>query len=161
MIDGGSPSVTGGVIFGGDSGDASSGNIVEHNVIGDSTRYNIESWWGGAVGSGNVARSNCVFGGGMGDIGATNGFAPQSNLVADPLFVSRAGTRLPSSRRQPVPCGRRIRHGRAPRLGPTMLRRSPSCDGGANAPAPGGSERAVDYDGMDARGTSGGGAQTT
>src|SRR5262249_43523043 len=56
VIDGGSPSVTGGVIFGGDAGDASSGNVVEHNVLADSTRYNIESWWGGAVGTGNVAR---------------------------------------------------------------------------------------------------------
>lgn len=91
VVDGGSPSVTGGVILGGDSGAASSGNIVEYNVISYSTRYNIESWWGGAVGSGNVARSNCVFGGGLGDIDATNGFASQNNLVAQPLFVSRAG----------------------------------------------------------------------
>lgn len=91
VIDGGSRSVAGGVIFAGDSGAASSGNVVEHNVISYSTRYNIESWWGGPVGSGNVARSNCVFGGGLGEIGATTGFASQSNLPADPLFLSRAG----------------------------------------------------------------------
>jgi chitodextrinase len=90
VIDGGSRSV-GGVIFAGDSGAASSGNIVEHNVIGYSTRYNIESWWAGPVGSGNVARSNCVFGGGLGDIGVTNGFAAESNVPADPIFLSRAG----------------------------------------------------------------------
>jgi hypothetical protein len=90
VVDGGSPSVTGGVIFGGDVGDASSGNVVEHNVLADSTRYNIESWWGGAVGTGNVARSNCLFGGGFGEIGAANGFAPQGNLVASPGFLNRS-----------------------------------------------------------------------
>jgi hypothetical protein len=89
VIDGGSPSVTGGVVFGGDSGNASNGNVVEDNVLADSTRYNIESWWGGAVGTGNIARSNCLSGGGSGEVGAANGFTSQGNVVASPAFVNR------------------------------------------------------------------------
>jgi hypothetical protein len=91
VIDGGSPSVSGGVIFAGDSGAASSGNVVEQNVITYSTRYNVESWWGGAVGTGNVVRSNCLFGGGSGEIAKSGGFVSQSNLVASPRFVNRNG----------------------------------------------------------------------
>jgi chitodextrinase len=90
-IDGGSPSVRGGVIFGGDSNNASSGNVVEYNVIAYSTTYNIESWWGGPVGNGNVARYNCVYGGGDGNIAPQNGFVATGNVVANPLFEDRSG----------------------------------------------------------------------
>jgi hypothetical protein len=89
VIDGGSPSIGGGVIFGGDSAHSSSGNIVQDNVIAYSTHYNVDSWWGGAAGTGNVARSNCLFGGGNGEIAAGGGFASTSNVVANPGFVSR------------------------------------------------------------------------
>lgn len=58
-----------GVIFGGGPDSASSGNIVEGNLIsGSRVRHNIEASWGGPVGTGNIARDNCVFGGARGDI---------------------------------------------------------------------------------------------
>jgi len=89
VVDGGG-SVRGGVIFGGDSGTPSSGNTVEFNVISYAATYNIESWWGGSVGSGNVARNNCVYGGAQGNVGSTVGFSSQGNQAINPLFVNRA-----------------------------------------------------------------------
>ncbi|HUT76280.1 MAG TPA: right-handed parallel beta-helix repeat-containing protein, partial [Polyangia bacterium] len=51
-----------GVIFGGDDNSSSDRNIVEGNVIANSTiRYNVQSHWQGPTGSGNVARRNCVW----------------------------------------------------------------------------------------------------
>ena len=53
-----------GVIFGGDADSSSDDNLVANNVITDSTiRWNIQSHWQGPVGSGNVARDNCVWSG--------------------------------------------------------------------------------------------------
>jgi chitodextrinase len=89
-IDGGSPSARGGVIFGGDSNNASSGNVVEYNVIAYATTFNVESWWGGPVGSGNIARYNCVYGGGDGNIAPEKGFVATGNVVANPLFENRS-----------------------------------------------------------------------
>ena len=89
-IDGGSPSVRGGVIFGGDSNNASSGNVVEYNVIAYAATYNIDSWWGGPVGNSNIARYNCVYGGGAGNIAPTKGFVSQDNVIANPLFEDRS-----------------------------------------------------------------------
>lgn len=81
-----------GVIFSGLGGSSSDGNVVENNVITNARiRYNVESWYPGAVGSGNVARNNCVFGGRQGDIGSQVGFTASRNLVADPQYVDRAG----------------------------------------------------------------------
>ncbi len=98
VIDGGG-SVRGGVVIGGESGVPSSGNTVEFNVITYAATYNIESWWGGSVGSGNVARNNCVYGGGQGNIGSNVGFASQGNQTINPLFVNRSARdyRLQSS----------------------------------------------------------------
>ena len=87
-IDGGSPSVRGGIVIGGDSDDTSNGNIVEYNVIAYATTYNIEAWWDGAVGAGNVARYNCLWNGGQGEIDADE-VAVVGNVVADPLFIDR------------------------------------------------------------------------
>jgi hypothetical protein len=86
----------GGVIFasevaGGeyDQDYASIDNTVEYNVISNSTQtYNIEASWDGPVGTGNVARSNCVWNGHQGDI-SDDGFATSGNVVADPRYVSR------------------------------------------------------------------------
>jgi hypothetical protein len=91
VIDNGGPSVAGGVILAGSSaGVPSSGNIVEDNIIVNSTRYNIESWWEAGVGTGNVARSNCVWGGKLGNINTQLGFTATANLTADPLFINAA-----------------------------------------------------------------------
>ena len=87
-IDGGSPSVRGGIVFGGDGNEASRDNIVEYNVIAYAATYNIESSWGAAIGTGNIARSNCVWGGGKGDI-EIEGLSASGNILADPYFVDR------------------------------------------------------------------------
>jgi hypothetical protein len=89
VVDGGSPSVRGGVIFAGSSTTTSNNNTVADNVIAYSVSSNISSWWGGAAGSGNVARDNCVYGGGGGNI-AGSGFSSIGNVTADPAFVNRS-----------------------------------------------------------------------
>ncbi|MDP9223624.1 MAG: right-handed parallel beta-helix repeat-containing protein, partial [Actinomycetota bacterium] len=92
VIDGGPPSLRGGITFSGEASNPSSDNIVEYNIIAYATTYDITSWWGGAAGSGNVARSNCVWAGALGNIyrGSDNGFASTRNISANPLFVNRA-----------------------------------------------------------------------
>jgi Right handed beta helix region len=51
-----------GVIFSGDQDTASSDNLVYGNVISNSMqRWNVESYWVGPVGTGNVVRDNCVW----------------------------------------------------------------------------------------------------
>jgi hypothetical protein len=87
VIDGSSPSVRGGLVFGGDEEFASSGNVVEQNVIAFATTYDIASVWGGAVGSGNLARNNCLYGGGEGQLSNAGGLTATSNLTANPQFV--------------------------------------------------------------------------
>jgi parallel beta-helix repeat protein len=71
---------------------ASDGNVVELNIITNSTaRFNVESWWGGPVGTGNVVRRNCFWNGHMGNVDMSEGgFTVSQNIVADPLFVNRA-----------------------------------------------------------------------
>jgi hypothetical protein len=51
----------GGVVFGGDGGSASSGNVVSGNVIAASRqRPELTGSFGGPIGRGNVARHNCL-----------------------------------------------------------------------------------------------------
>ena len=89
-----------GVIFSGDSADTADDNVVERNIIVRSDlRWNIESyWWSGNVGSGNVARDNCVWAGERGNIQSPQrGFTSARNVVADPrLTVSGVAYRLAS-----------------------------------------------------------------
>ena len=70
---------------------ASNNNVVVRNVITNSTiGANVESWWGGPVGRGNVARRNCLWNGANGNVDrADGGFVPNDNTVARPLFVNR------------------------------------------------------------------------
>ncbi|MFI5121851.1 MAG: right-handed parallel beta-helix repeat-containing protein, partial [Vicinamibacteria bacterium] len=86
-----------GVAFGGEQENPSADNVVENNVISNSTlRDNVESWWGGPVGSNNVVRQNCVGGGAYDDghggiLSGTNlGFTTSGNVIAQPQFVNRA-----------------------------------------------------------------------
>jgi parallel beta-helix repeat protein len=52
-----------GVIFGGSETTTSNDNVVQDNVITNSkVRGNIDYSWGGAVGTGNIARHNCLGG---------------------------------------------------------------------------------------------------
>ena len=84
-----------GVIFSGDSDSASSHNIVENNVITNSRiRDNIDSWWGGRTGTGNIVRNNCIGGGPFddGDGGIKEGqpgFRATGNLLMIPTFADR------------------------------------------------------------------------
>ena len=65
----------GGVIFAGTGGLSSDNNIVENNTItGTLNKAGIESYWGGsAVGTGNIARNNCLDNNLAGDIYTGNG----------------------------------------------------------------------------------------
>lgn len=89
-IDGGAPSVRGGIIVGGDSDDASNDNLVEDNVVAYAATYNIDATWEGPVGTGNVARANCLWGGAEGEIDSDSGLLSEGNVVGDPRFVDRA-----------------------------------------------------------------------
>jgi parallel beta helix pectate lyase-like protein len=81
-----------GVIFSGAGGSASNDNVVENNVITNSTiRHDVESWYPDVVGTGNVVRNNCVHGGAQGAFGSAYGFQVQDNLKTDPRYVDRAG----------------------------------------------------------------------
>ncbi len=90
IVDGGPPSIRGSVIIGGNSELASNGNIVERNVIAYARTHNVESRWEGDVGSGNVVRNNCLWGGVEGNIGPEVGFTAAGNVVAPPQFANRA-----------------------------------------------------------------------
>jgi parallel beta-helix repeat protein len=87
----------GGVIFAGeDSGGeydrayASRNNVVRNNVISNSrVSHNIESWWGGPAGSGNVAVRNCLWNGADGNVSDQVGFRAGGNVVARPVFRDR------------------------------------------------------------------------
>jgi len=87
----------------------SSGNTVEHNVISYATTYNIESWWGGPVGTGNVATRNCVWDGADGNISDPVGFRASKNVVARPAFRNPAAGDFRLKQRSVC---RRIRWGR-------------------------------------------------
>jgi hypothetical protein len=77
-----------GVVIGGNSASTSSHNTVANNVISNSTnQYNIQGYWGGAVGTGNVAKNNCVFHGNRGDVASSPGFTQSGNLTANPQYA--------------------------------------------------------------------------
>ena len=83
-----------GIIFSGEDGFASSGNVVTGNVISNSNlRYNVESWWasGNPIGTGNRAEGNCIWNGAQGNVDSQVGFTATGSIISDPLFVDRAG----------------------------------------------------------------------
>jgi hypothetical protein len=89
VVDGGSPSIRGGVIFAGDNSYASSNNTVEYNVIAYAATYNITSTWSGPKGSGNTAHDNCVWGGTNSNISTPDGFTAWDNTTTNPNFTDR------------------------------------------------------------------------
>jgi Right handed beta helix region len=91
-----------GVTISGDGDTASSGNLVEHNVISNSKiRWNVTSRWRkDLIGSGNVVRENCLWasnsedhfndGGGIVSVAAARrGFRVAGNRLAEPQFADR------------------------------------------------------------------------
>jgi hypothetical protein len=89
-----------GVMFAGTSDYASSENVVDGNIISNSkVRWNVESYWSTKVGTGNVARSNCLFASNPrssyynagGGVAKEWGFTATNNRIADPRYVNRAG----------------------------------------------------------------------
>ncbi len=91
VIDGGAPSVRGGVLFGGNDEYASSDNVVEQNVIAYAESSNITSGWDEVAGTGNIARRNCVWAGKDRNIDdSEGGFSASGNTVANPHFINRS-----------------------------------------------------------------------
>jgi hypothetical protein len=91
VIDGGSPSIRGGVLIASEGGETSTGNVIEQNIIAHSTTWNVSTNWNGPIGSANIVRFNCVWAGGEGNIETDDGgLTSHDNLIADPLFVDRA-----------------------------------------------------------------------
>jgi hypothetical protein len=88
VVDGGR-SVRGGIVFGGDNRFASGDNVVERNVIVDAATAAITSYWEGPIGTGNLARDNCVWGSRDDDISPEWGFSAVANRVAKPRFADR------------------------------------------------------------------------
>ena len=86
----------GGVIIAGEAGGdgysvgyASDTNVIEWNVIANSTLYhNVDTYWGGPTGRGNLAQRNCLWNGKGGNFGDIVGLAVRGNVVANPLFVN-------------------------------------------------------------------------
>ena len=89
VIDGGADTVRGGIVIGGDDDNASSGNVVEQNIITFAATYSVYSNWEGRVGRGNVVRNNCFWGARLGDIDNDGGLLVGGNLNADPRFRDR------------------------------------------------------------------------
>jgi parallel beta-helix repeat protein len=83
-----------GIIFSGDEGYASSGAEVYDNLItGAVIRHDVESWYpaGNPVGTANVVRQNCVWGGKEGTIDTSGGgYTATGNTVANPQYVDAA-----------------------------------------------------------------------
>ena len=84
-----------GLTFSGEVDSASNDNVVENNLISNSkVRENVESWYPGPVGTGNVARHNCIGGGvrdnGDGGIGDQIGFDAVDNALVAPGYRNRA-----------------------------------------------------------------------
>jgi hypothetical protein len=95
-----------GVVIGGNTASTSSNNIVADNVIsGSSNEYDIQGYWQGAVGTGNIAVNNCVYSGSQGNVSAENGFTASGNVSADPAFVDEAAHTIAGYELQPgSPC---------------------------------------------------------
>src|SRR5437763_15407043 len=81
-----------GIIFSGAGSTASNDNLVENNIITNAKlRYNVESYYPDVVGTGNVVRDNCLYGGARGDVMPSQlGFTATNNLVADPQYADRS-----------------------------------------------------------------------
>jgi hypothetical protein len=78
-----------GIILGSDGETTTNNLTIVDNVIAFNRRNGIGTYWGGSVGSGNLATMNVVWGNTAGDL-TGNGITYTANAVADPRFVDRA-----------------------------------------------------------------------
>jgi hypothetical protein len=79
-----------GIVIAGNSTYASSGVRVAANIFSWNVKYGIDKFWGGPIGTGNVAELNCLWGNGS-PWDSLTGYLQHDNLLADPLYVDRAG----------------------------------------------------------------------
>jgi hypothetical protein len=77
-----------GVYIGGNDRTASSYNVVAHNILSNSGRWNIHSAWSGRIGTRNVVESNCLWNGFGGNVSEV-GLSLSGNVVANPRFRNR------------------------------------------------------------------------
>jgi Right handed beta helix region len=86
-----------GLTFSGDEDNTSSNNVVAHNVISNSTGWwNVQTYWPGEQGTGNVLRRNCLHGANSdprynerGGVSDEPGFTSAGNVIAAPDYVNR------------------------------------------------------------------------
>ncbi len=75
------------VIVGSDGGTTSRGNIIENNILSNAAEFSIHTYWGAAVGSGNIGRNNCI----NKPAESGGGIAYSGNVtVSNPSFVNRS-----------------------------------------------------------------------
>ena len=79
-----------GIILGSDGGGTTSNLTLVNNVVAFNGRYGISTYWGGTVGTGNLATKNVVWGNNSGQL-VGNGITYTANTIADPRFVNRPG----------------------------------------------------------------------
>lgn len=77
-----------GIVVGGES-TTSDGNMIVNNVVAFNADYGIRTYWGGPVGSGNVAQANLVYGNPKGNTFGS-GMTFLNTIVADPKLVARS-----------------------------------------------------------------------
>ena len=75
-----------GIIVGSQGERATTNLTIVNNVIAFNGRYGISTYWGGVVGTGNVATRNLAWGNRSGQLDGT-GIDYSENLIADPLFL--------------------------------------------------------------------------
>jgi hypothetical protein len=78
-----------GIIVGSEGAGTTTNLTIANNVIAFNGRYGISTYWGGAVGTGNLATKNVAWGNGSGQLVGT-GITYVANTIADPRFVDRA-----------------------------------------------------------------------
>jgi len=78
-----------GIIVGSDGATTTEYLTITNNVVAFNGRYGISTYWGGAVGTGNVANNNVVWGNSAGQLSG-NGITYSGGMLTDPLFVDRA-----------------------------------------------------------------------
>ena len=81
-----------GIIVGSQGGGTTTNLTIANNVIAFNGRYGISTYWGGAVGTGNLATKNVAWGNSSGDLVGT-GITYSANTLPTPASsIARTGT---------------------------------------------------------------------